>query len=240
MEAEIYDEIGRYVAGEMEGEELHAFEARLKNEATLQEKVALFRFATTSLDARFSREAQMAKLKETLSAMGDAHITEQSAGSGKTKWYWMAAASITLCAAILYGMLSSKPDYSDYAVFEPLALTERGAANPLKTQAEQTFNNHEYVKALTFINAVLQLEPDNTELKLYKGIALIELNQYVEATALLETIRKESPVYSDRALWLQALGELKQQHYDACRSLLKEIKPGADDYSKAQDLLDDL
>lgn len=239
MEQEIYDDIGRYVAGEMEGEELRAFEEKLKSDPELKEKTALFRSVSSSLANRFQHEEKEKELTSNLAMLAQEHIIE--AKPARFKWYALAAAaSVVLCAVIFYTTQTSNPEYDRYASFEPLALVERGETDSLKVQAQKKFNEKKYTEALPFINAVLQQEPKNADLKIYKAIILVELDQYREADALLDSIRTIPSVYQDKAQWIRALSALKQKEYEACRTLLMEIGPEDDHYKEAQRLLDDL
>lgn len=241
MDEEIYEDIGRYVAGEMDEQERRAFERRLEADPTLKEQVTLFRSVSESLATRFQREEDEKKFRANLSGLAEEHITEHDGRSSRLKWYSLAAAaSVILCAVIFYKPFSSKPSYDEYAVFEPLALAGRGQTDSLKILAEHTFNEKQYDDALAYIDAILKEEPSNTELKMYKGIALLQLDRYPEANAIFDSIRITPSIYRDHALWLRALSALKQKEYNTCRSMLEEIKPGADDYKKAQALLDEL
>jgi len=240
MEEEMYEAIGRYVAGEMEGEELRAFERELQADPDLQEKVRVFAEISASLSGRFKNEEKEKAFKDNVKHLADQHIHDHSGTS--RKWYvWAAAASVLLCAVLFYRSFSpTLPTYEAYSTHEPLALASRGETDSLKVQAEDAFNNGDYITALDYFNRILAQEPDNTELLLYKGIALIETDRAAEADALLTSICTKAEVYCAKTYWLRALNALKQKDYEACQSYLKQIEASSDEYSKAQKLLNDL
>jgi hypothetical protein len=53
-------------------------------------------------------------------------------------------------------------------------------------------------------------------------------------------LRGGNSVYKDKATWYLALSYLKQDKKAACKSTLKEIPVDAEDYDKAQKLLNNL
>jgi len=241
MEEELYLEIERYLGNDMSADERISFEGRLKNDHTLAEKLNLYRSASAQLMAKFRGEEQEQRFRKTLAGMEVSIATD-----GKKKaiqfYGWAAAASIALLCVALFYTSSLKPHYADYATYEPLTLVERGDDddNAIKLQAQQYFNAKEYGKAIANLNELLRIDSANIELKLYKGIALLEIGQVEEANSLFEAVRSSNAVYKDKGTWMLALSALKQKDYERCESLLKEIPTDSPEYAAAQKLLNKL
>lgn len=238
MEEELYETIGRYVAGELSEDERKAFEKKMQADPVLHEKVQLFSAASHSLSVKLSGEQQETKLKETLSRLGTEYIIANE--NKPIKWYALSAAACIALVMAFYFYTSPKPRYEEYANFEPMAIAERGVSDSIVILAEKTFNAKKYEEAIQAIDRILQEEPGNTELKIYKGIALLQTDRFNEANVLFDSIRATPTVYQNQALWLRALSALKEKEYDVCRTLLQEIKPEEEKYKQAQEILDDL
>ena len=157
-------------------------------------------------------------------------------------WVYVAAASVVILLGVIFfvNRNPSKPTYAQYAQYEALALVERGAEDSLKLYAENYFNNKQYEKAANTLEKLLQREPENTEVKLYLGIALTETDQFPRAETLLKEVISGGSAYQDKATWHLALAYLKQKKTEACKSTLKQIPKGAEMYEKARELLKDL
>jgi tetratricopeptide (TPR) repeat protein len=239
MDEDIYILIDRYLTGELNMEEQKGFEEKIRADADFAEKVLLYRSLTENMRSRFTGEEEEKRLQETLSAISKAEIpVERSAKVVSLRWYhWAAAASVALLAVFwFYTGTSTLPEYSQYASHETLALTERGS-DSLQHHAEEAFNSKNYAQALTYFDKLLKTEPANTELQLFKGIALLELDRFQEAGSIFSTIKNSDTVYRDKATWYLALTALKQKDYDRCKALLEQIPAGSEDHDRAREIL---
>jgi hypothetical protein len=242
MEEDIYILIDRYLAGELNTEEQKEFETRIKSDSDFAEKVLVYRSLTENLKSRFSGEEEEKRLRESLSAIAKAEIrSEAPAKVIALRWYhWAAAASIALFAIVwFYTGTATLPEYSQYAFHGSLSLAERGT-DSLQQQAEEAFNSKNYPQAVLYLNKLLEAEPDNTALKLFKGVSLLELGQVKEAETIFADIQNSNTVYQDKATWYLALSALKQKDYDRCRVLLEQLPADSEYYSKAREILERL
>jgi hypothetical protein len=238
MDEDTYTRIERYLAGELTPEENKDFEDRVKTDPDFAEKVTVYRSLSENLKSRFSGGQDEQRLREILSAISKAEITKKSGKGISLHWYyWAAAASIALLAIFwFYITTPTLPEYSEYAFHESLSLTERGD-DSLNHQAEDAFNSAKYLQAIHFVNRLLQADPGNTELQLYKGVSLLELDRYAEAESIFNAIKNSDTVYRDKAIWYLALSALKQKDYDKCKALLDQLSPDSEDHSKAKEIL---
>jgi anti-sigma-K factor RskA len=242
MQDDTYMLIERYIAGELDAQEQKAFEERIKSDADFSEKVGLYRSASEHLAARFRNEDAERILAKNLTHIAENHLpADKSDNVISLRWYhWAVAASIAIVCIVLFTSSPNKPEYSAYAEHAPLALTVRGENDSIKQQAEQAFNAKNYEQALLHLNQLLEADKNNTELQLFKGIAVMELDRAEEADAIFNTIRNSTTSYNDKALWYQGLNALKQKDYERCKTLLKELPESSEDYTKAQEIINDL
>lgn len=243
MDEDIYILIDRYLAGELSAEETRDFENRISMDTAFAEKVLLYRSVTENLRSKFSGEEEEARLRARLAAIAQAELpAEKQAKVVSLRWYhWAAAASVALLVTVWYYTgKTALPQYDQFALHGSLALAERGndSLNLLQQQAEEAFNTKQYPQAIQYLSQLLEADPTNTELKLYKGIALLEADRVEEAEAIFDAIRKSDTAYRHKATWYLALSALKRKDYQWCRELLKQIPPESEDYDKAKEILD--
>ncbi len=150
----------------------------------------------------------------------------------------LVAASLSLLlVATWYFGASEPPHYQQYALHAPLAFTERGAQDALRSAAEKDFSQQQYAQALQDLDALLQQNPDDLIAGLYKGICLIELNRTTEARNVLQPIAGGTSALRSEAQWYMALSYLKDNNPSPCKAALLDISAGADRYETAQKLL---
>lgn len=241
MNEEMYLSFDRYLAHDMEADERAAFELKLTSDTVLAEKFRLYQEVLEIVGPRYQREEQENAFRENVASIGREAVVEKTGRTVKMNWYlWAAAASIAFICAFLFYTSSSTPEYSTYAHYEPLTLAERGNEDAATLQAQQAFNTQRYAEAVAAIDVLLTQDGNNDALKIYKGIALLELDRVAEANSLFMEVSGKSSIYKDRALWMLALSALKQKDYKTCEDYLKKIPAGSPEYKQAQDLLDKL
>ncbi len=235
----VYVEIDRYVNHEMTGEELWAFETRLKEDTVLAEQVAIYQSIPHHLQSKHDRKDNEKAFIERLHAIRG---EERKGGLiVSMSWYkWAAAACITaILAGGIYTVLK-KPSYSDFAQHETIALVERGSSDNEKRLAQDAFNNQDYEKAIQHFDRLLATEPQNYTVLYYKGIALLESDHIHEAEDIFKTVQQSGSALQHNATWMLALASLKKKDYDPCKEFLRAIPEGADYYEHAQELLNEL
>ncbi len=239
MKDEMYIGFESYLANEMPTDEKILFEEKLQNDAHFREQFHLYKETTQLLSHKFSSET--VDFKKNLETISNEHFTETEEKPTKVinlkPWYYSVAASM----AIVFGTLvfnQSNPQYGDYSQHETAQFVVRGDDDVNLKEAQDFFNTHEYQKAVTSFEKVPTL--NNPELQYFYAIALIETNSYTKADVTLNNLRNGISVYKDKATWYLALSNLKQKKLDDCKTLLKQIPADAEDYDKAQKLLNDL
>ncbi len=239
MNEEMYIGFESYLANEMPVDEKMLFEEKLQNDAQFKEQFNLYAATTQFLLHKFASETE--DFKKNLETISNEYFAETEEKSTKVvnlkPWYYAVAASM----AILFGTLlfnQSDPQYGDYSQHETAQFVERGDEDTNLKEAQDFFNNHEYQKAVTSFEKVTNL--NNPELQYFYAIALIETNGYAKAELTLNNLRNGTSVYKDNATWYLALSNFKQKKLDACKTVLKQIPADAEDYDKAQQLLNDL
>lgn len=245
MQEQEYIQFDQYLLEELSTEERLDFEKRLESDTEFKKSFNTYKELSSFLENKFENEAETNAFKKNLENISNAHFntTETVATQPKkSKVFRFAQLAMAASVAIFLGIFAfnqfSNPAYSDYNSHEPMTVT-RGNVKDL-IEATKAFNNQEFEKAHGLLKKVLDNDPDNSEVRLYYAITNIELDNYKIADTDLNKLINGKSAYKDKALWYSALSRLKQRNIDATIVLLKQISEEADDYKKAQKLLDKL
>jgi hypothetical protein len=240
MNEELFITFENYLNNEMTPEEQLEFEFQLQNNTEIKEKFELYKETNRFLETKFSSETS--DFKTNLKSISQEHFSKNEVTKSKIvnfkPWYYAVAASVAVLFGTWFFMQNSNPQYADYSNPETAMFIERSEGDINLKNAQEAFNSKEYKKAVAAFEKVEDLI--HPELQYFHAIALIETNDYTKAQILLETIQSGTSVYKDKATWYLALSNLKQMKFDQCKDYLQQIPADAEDYDKAQELLDEL
>lgn len=230
-----YEDIARYVGGEMEPGERAAFEAALATDPALQEQLALYREVSAGLQSEWKPDEKKEALKSTMQQPRPARIIKFRRSLGL----------VTIAALLLIFLLIWNPFTSDlyqkYADTQMPSAIERGSRlDSVMHKATIAFNKKEYTEAAVLLAEVVQKQPDNSYALFYFGVALMETNQIPLARAAFEQLFKGKSAFKYEAAFFEALSYLKEKEEDKAKDWLQNIPPDAPNYQKAQELLKDL
>ncbi|WP_457610082.1 tetratricopeptide repeat protein [Lutibacter sp.] len=243
MKEEKYIVFDKYLTNELTQEALTSFEEKLQSDANFKQEFEIYKALNSSLSSKFENEEEEKKLRDTLSNLGKTYLTEEKANKKKGKVIslinykqLMVAASI----ALLIGFFIFKdgnPVYNDFSNHTPLELVVRSENNTATMKAEEAFNSKNYKEAFKQLSILANKNPNDTEIQLYKGISLLELNEYAKAEAIFNKISSGNSSFSNTAKWYKALVFLKQGKLEKCKKVLKTIPESAEEYKQAKKLL---
>ena len=241
-----------YINGALSLAEQKELEIRISNDPKLADAFEVFKDLNGHLDHQLSSDR--ATFIKQLDVLADTHLnsvstqnTSQTTPSEDTTklirfkpWRYVAAACVVMFFSVLLWLNIRPPSYSQYAFDDDITLTVRSNGEVAFAKAEDAFNKGAYEEAIGYFNSILSNTPENAEVSYYKGIAFVELLKFEEADALFIKVANGKSVFKYKAVWYHALSKLKQKDTGACKRLLKRIPKEAEDYSRAQELLDRL
>ena len=243
-EEEKYMRFQSYLDETLEAQERAVFERELAADEALANEFNNFKETTTLLSQRYGHWKEREALESNLNEVSDAFFGETPTTETKVihlkAWHYAAAASVLLLFGMIFFGMDGNPDYHDFASHDAISLTVRGSQADIFSKAEDAFNNKNYGKAGEYFDSLLAADPSNAEIRLYKAITLIETNYYREADRMLLRLSQENTAYKYQAEWYWALSKLKQEDYDACKTILKKIPESVQEYWQAQKLLQEL
>lgn len=244
MNEELYILFENYLNNELSENEKLDFENQLQNDASISEKFKVYKEINGFLDVKFSQET--CDFKNNLETISKSYFTSSSSDKqNKTKvisfkpWYYAVAASVVLVFGTWFIMQNSVPTYEEYNQHETATFSDRGDIIKNLLLAQKAFNNKDYEVAVTNFEIVLK-EYKRPEVAYFYGISLLEINKFAESEKVFNDLKAGTSIYKDKANWYLALSNLKQKKYQESKMFLKEIPEDAEDYAKAEKLLNEL
>lgn len=233
----------KFLSNELSEEERISFTEQLSSNISFKENFLLYKETHTFLTTSIEKEEETSSFKENLSNISDSYFNKRLSSKKSRVYSFMkyAAALFLLIFGVYMYQNSFKPiNYEDFVSYSSIDITVRSTQNELLTKAERAFNNKDFENASKNLETLIKQDESNTELKLYHGFCLIELNIFEKADQILNTISSGNSVYKNQALWYLALSKLKQKEYTSSKNILLRIDKDSPEYNLAKPLLSKL
>lgn len=234
-----YENIEKYILGELTADELLNFENRLQTDAVFKEEVDLYIETNKLLSQKYSNLEKENGLNKTLENMGEKHFN-QSEKSSKTFFIKSNIIRITAIAAVLVlGFFLLKPQtdlYTQFAEHSALEVQVKGDNDAELLKSAQLFNEEKYEEAIPKLEAFLSNHPNDDEIQLALGISYLETNQIKPALIRFSNVYGKQNIFKNKASWYMALAYLKSENKDQARAFLGEIEADSFYFEKAQKL----
>jgi tetratricopeptide (TPR) repeat protein len=241
-----YEMIGRYLEGELSGEELLAFETAMKNDPALAEEVRLYQSINEEMQAHTQDLKEEQALRQTLDKLNTEHFGKEETRVKKMNRWWFAAAAAVAAAIVLFILRPfSGTSFNNEKAFaaymkevEPLPGVVRGDENDsLLEKGTDLYNRKHYKEALPLLREIGTDKPGDTQVKLATGICLLQTGQYDAADTIFNEIAGGNTIYKEEAIWYKALTALITNKTEECYSILQGISAGASKAEKAKELM---
>ena len=232
-----------YLQNALPEKERLSFENRLKEDPAFDQEFTLYKNINGFLENKFSKERK--SLENTLKNQRKLYSNSQSRQKQTkvvaiNRWYIGVAASFLVLIGVYFFAFNNSISYDDYAFSNTITLVERNSDNTLLKNAEIAFNNKDYKEAVGYFTQILKENPENNQILFYKGVALVETNNYTAAELVFTKLQQSQSIYKNKALFYLALSKLKQKDYDGCKKILETLPETAEDFKKAQEILEKL
>jgi tetratricopeptide (TPR) repeat protein len=244
---DLFELIDQKLYGELNEQELEAFDQELMEDANLQAELELHKEVDEAI-----MESEVIELRKKLELIHDLTQNKKEPGLLRTilrhKLSRIAAASFVVLLLItslsLYFMrpdaISNDSLFNIY--YQPdAALLIRGSdsQNATLIQAFQMYESKDYKSALSLFQQVLETDEGNIPVQFYSGISSIELGQYQNALLPFNFIMDHKQnLYVERAEWYTALCYLKLNENESAVNLFRKISHSKSAYKdKAHEIL---
>jgi hypothetical protein len=241
MNEELYIVFENYLTNQLSEKDKIDFENQLQNDASIREKFRIYQNWTNYLENKF--DSKTIDFKKNLETISKSNFTENKKSETKVisfkPYYFAIAASIVLVIGTWFMMQNSMPNYNDYNQHEEAYFTERGDVIESLKLAQDAFNATNYSEAITNFEIVLKSHK-RPEIEFYFAVSLLEVDKFTESEVIFNNLKSGTSIYKDKSTWYLALSNLKQKKYEETKEFLKQIPEDAEDYAKAEKLLDEL
>lgn len=247
-EESTYEQIEAFLAGELRGEALQAFEERLSADADFRQEVELHRqLADATGGEQF--HAFRAVLKETDAAW---QPNQNKAQGGKVRilsnWQLgLIAAGFILLFSMIWLLLNPQaPSPEDLFAthFQPyeMVLTQRStqADRPEALDAAiAAYANEQYDEAEKLFQQLAESAPDQPIYQLYACVSALAENRNEAAISCFEKLHA-NPKLTEQAQWYLGLAHLQRNDPEAAKAAFLEIREGTYQFDAAQEILEAL
>lgn len=232
--------IDRYLSGDMSPAAREAFEDRLRMEPDLQEALERWADVQNTLRQSLTPDPQREQLEKTLQS--NRPVFHARSKVVRLQRFSIAVASVAAVVAVLLYISPWRQDLTtQYAAQEMVYPAERGTAPDTSLQqAVQQFNGRHYADAITSLTRVLNRQPDDAYARLYRGLAYLENDQPALARPDLEIIYNGQSLFKYDGAFYMAISYLKEKDKEQCRQWLLKIPADAENFARAQELLNEL
>lgn len=234
MTEEQYQQIERYVSGQLSEQEKEALEQQLQNDPELQKALNEHKQAAQAVRAA-AFEEQKSRIRQ---------LDQQRGGQNWKRMLQIAAAAAVLLIPLSYFLWRS-PATSQLAMeyLEPYPdrITVMGSEQSLN-EAMQAYNTKDYETALSLLKRI-ETADRTPLLELYQAICLLELEKCEPAQELLNPLANSEESVQEAANWYRILALVQcEQEAEASEALQALLGNENQRYnrSKAAELLDQL
>lgn len=210
-----FDQVKRYLNGEMDDKEKGQFEDRINNDPELAQQVNLDQVLLEGIQLHYRGE-----LKEKLRALDQDNF---QVGRQAFPLYRALAIAAGIVLVLVVGFLAfeNKPDgpalYATY--FKPyynvVSDLERGETASGSVDPYQLYESGQYQQANQSFEELLLADPENNQLIFYNGLSYLNAGLTAKAIDNLSKVAGEKDfLLSGTALWYLGLAYLKEGRID--------------------------
>jgi len=251
-----YEQVAKYIKGELPAAELQSFEQELASNTSLKEEVALYKDVEASLSTHFKFKEEDTAIEASLTKLSKKYTSENTKDVSKeTSEFETKAISkdkpsitrrlfplVTLAAAAALLLFIFNPFAGQLSLgelvtqsFKPYELeTFMGddESDKILKEGKKHYNDEAYKLALENFNEYLSVNPNDKEVQLAKGCSQFQLNQTDAAIQTFKQIENNSS-----AQWYLALSYLKKEEAHKAKTILESLVSDRQFRTKAKALL---
>lgn len=227
---EEFEQIERFLNGEMNHDEAEAFREALKGDEVLQQKLEEVRLLSIGVSQALLRQS----LDDFHKEIPGKTLTRKSGQLVSMRRVFLAAASVLVIGLVGWWLFfrgdKNERLYSDYYKPDPGLITAMGVSTDyIFDKAMVDYKNGDYAKAIDGWTSLLKAKPGSDTLNYFLGAAYQAQKDYDQAIAFLEKITNvPSHSFYQDACWYLGLIYLKKQDAEKARLFLERSgRPGS-------------
>jgi TolA-binding protein len=240
-----YEIIDQYLAGELTGEELVAFEQQMQSNPALVNEVQLYKTLGGEIKQVNQTDKNEENLHRSISNLNKEYFKPKAPIVKMKKIWWMGIAAAVAAIVLLLVQPFAGEKFDNEKLFahysantdELSSVQREGTDNPELVNAAELYNSKQYQLALPLLEKLVTAYPDDKDLLLAKGVSVLQNGKVESAIPIFNAISSTETVYKNSALWFKALSLLKMNKLAECVTVLRSLSTGADRYKQAQELI---
>jgi len=234
-----YNQIEKYLSGQLQGSELQRFETELLNNSSLKEEVNLHKEIAEAVT-----EKEVMVFRKSVNSIIKNETTSQ-------RWSYLGIAAtilIIISAGIGINTFFFKKDSIEQlytAYYEPyedlISVRSDETLNESISTLMNYYNQQKYGNAISYLDSIEIY--DQPLLQLYVGISYLNVSAFDKAHETFDIISNDENVFNTEANWYNALTYLREGNKGKTIFILSEIansKKESNYKLKALELLDKL
>ncbi|RZL19151.1 MAG: hypothetical protein EOO89_04205 [Pedobacter sp.] len=220
--------VARYLEGDMEMQEMIAFESKIKNSEELRQAIESYKISKNPVQSKhevITSSTLQPVLKKT---------------SKKPLIIGLIVALLIATGLFLWAPWSSGL-YEKYAISREMPVLKGGSdAQSNIAKGASLFNEGKYDKSRKLLQTEYMLNPQNPVLSYYFAITLVETGKEYEARTIFMNLYKGETTFKYDAAYYVALSFIKEGDKSAAKEWLKKIPAQYANSSKAKALVAEL
>ena len=218
--------VARYLEGDMEMQEMIAFEKEIKESKELQQAIKNYKSSKNSVE-------DLPNLTPTASAKPEA--------ASKLPIVVSIVVVLLIAAGLYIWAPWSSGLYEKYAISRVMPLPQKSAdAQGNISKGAALFNEGKFDKSRKLLQAEYMLNPQNPMLSYYFAITLVETGKEYEARTIFMNLFKGETAFKYDACYYIALSFIKEGNQPAAIEWLKKIPAESTNAAKAKGLIVEL
>jgi tetratricopeptide (TPR) repeat protein len=224
--------IDDYFNGNLNPEERKSFEKQMETDENFAEEVAFYLAARQALKEELASDKK--EWFRQLASQNVALSGQRRSAQVRRMWvYRVAAAAVLVGVIFLSWNLFFQPSPSPNQMADKYISTEldnlgvtMGTTKDSIQEGLQLYNEKHYAAALQQFEQIIKRDTSNNSAKEYAGIVYLRLGNYDKALEYFQQLEKYTTLYSNRAIFYQALTLLKRNapgDKQEARQLLQQV-----------------
>lgn len=251
------EQVDRYLQGQMSPEEQKSFEHQMEADPSLQKEVEQGRIFLLTMENLEDDElrGELRKTNEVLQNArqstevnynepeGDENDKQDEPRVIPISSYYqrIVATAAAVILLLIPGYFLFLQDDAANALFNEHYETPANTI-PGNTRSEADINqqlqkvtslyeNGSYTKAVQEANAYLANNPNDYEVRFYRGIMYIELDRYKKAIEELKQVEANTTAFATKAQWYMAMAHLALDQTKEAKAILKQLSQEPNKYN---------
>jgi tetratricopeptide (TPR) repeat protein len=218
----IFEQVEKYLQGEMSKEESLAFELEMQKNEELK--------SLTEQTKQAMEAISLASLKSKMRQIEERLEREKIKTKKQSYLQWAAAAAILLLISIPLVIKITADEPLGNTLYAELYVKDPGTPTLMDQSLDYEFDDAmidyklgEYVQAIQKFQIVHRNHPENELAQLYLGLSYMANNEFRKATTLWQSWKPESEAVIQKHQWYLALIYIKTGDYDRASAILQGI-----------------